>query len=62
MGRVIKYMNDLLFEELLKKANLNKNSFSNKLGLNINYVRNWGKKYNYPSWVKKWLNEFIEKA
>jgi DNA-binding transcriptional regulator YiaG len=49
------------FNELLKKANLNKKGFSELLGTSYQSVNNWGTNgRDYPYWVESWLSLYIE--
>ena len=50
-----------IFKELLKKANFNKRTFSQYLGLKYQSVNSWGNNgRNIPYWVESWLNLYIE--
>lgn len=49
------------FKLLLKKANFNKKTFSQYLGLKYQSVNSWGNNgRNIPYWVESWLNLYIE--
>lgn len=54
-------MNNDIFKELLKKANLTKKSFSELLGTSTQSVNNWGSNgRDIPYWVESWLSLYIE--
>ena len=45
------------FKKLLKKANFNKRTFSQYLGLKYQSVNSWGNNgRKIPYWVESWLN------
>ena len=45
------------FKQLLKKADFNKRTFSQYLGLKYQSVNSWGNNgRNVPYWVESWLN------
>ena len=49
------------FKSLLKKANFNKRTFSEHLGLKYQSVNSWGNNgRNVPYWVESWLNLYID--
>ena len=49
------------FKQLLKKADLNKRTFSQYLGLKYQSVNSWGNNgRNVPYWVESWLNLYID--
>ena len=49
------------FQELLKKANLNKKEFAELVEMNYTSVTNWNSKNTPPKWVKSWLENYIAK-
>ena len=49
------------FTQLLKKADFNKRTFSQYLGLKYQSVNSWGNNgRNIPYWVESWLNLYID--
>lgn len=49
------------FYELLKRAQLNKRQFADKLGASAGTISNWGnEERDIPYWVKSWLELYIE--
>ena len=49
------------FKQLLKKADFNKRTFSQYLGLKYQSVNSWGNNgRNVPYWVESWLNLYID--
>ena len=49
------------FKQLLKKADFNKRTFSQYLGLKYQSVNSWGNNgRNIPYWVESWLNLYID--
>lgn len=48
------------FEELLKKANVNKKEFSSLVEMNYTSITNWKNTDNVPKWVKSWLENYIK--
>lgn len=49
------------FNELLDEAELSKEEFANKVGLQYRSVNNWGTgAQNVPHWVESWLALYIE--
>lgn len=49
------------FNQLMKKAKLNKKEFANILETSYQSVNNWGTNgREYPYWVKSWLELYIE--
>jgi hypothetical protein len=49
------------FKSLLKKANFNKRTFSEHLGLKYQSVNSWGNNgRSVPYWVESWLNLYID--
>jgi hypothetical protein len=49
------------FKLLLKKANFNKRTFSEYLGLKYQSVNSWGNNgRSIPYWVESWLNLYID--
>ena len=49
------------FKKLLKKANFNKRTFSQYLGLKYQSVNSWGNNgRKIPYWVESWLNLYID--
>lgn len=49
------------FKDLLKKADFNKKSFSQYLGLKYQSVNSWGSNGRaIPYWVESWLKLYIE--
>lgn len=54
-------MNREEFNELLKKAELNKKEFCDLIGLNYPTVNTWrSSNINIPIWVKSWLENYIK--
>jgi len=49
------------FVKELKKINLNKKEFAALTELAYSTVANWSSSDNVPSWVKSWLENYIEK-
>jgi len=50
-----------VFNELLEEAELTKEEFANKVGLQYRSVNNWGTGVqNVPHWVDSWLTLYIE--
>ena len=48
-------------KQLLKKADFNKRTFSQYLGLKYQSVNSWGNNgRNIPYWVEPWLNFYID--
>lgn len=51
------------FKFLLKKANFNKRTFSEHLGLKYQSVNSWGNNgRSVPYWVESWLNLYIDNS
>lgn len=49
------------FNEMLEKAELSKEEFSNRVGLQYRSVNNWGTgAQNVPHWVESWLELYFE--
>ena len=48
------------FNELLKKANLNKKELADIVGLSYSAVNNWGSGSDFPRWVSSWLDNYIK--
>lgn len=49
------------FNELLETAELSKEEFANKVGLQYRSVNNWGTgAQKVPHWVESWLELYIE--
>lgn len=49
------------FNEMLEKAALSKEEFSNRVGLQYRSVNNWGTgAQNVPHWVESWLELYFE--
>ena len=49
------------FKQLLKKADFNKRTFSEYLGLKYQSVNSWGNNgRSIPYWVESWLNLYID--
>ena len=49
------------FNELLDEAELSKEEFANKVGLQYRSVNNWGTgPQKVPHWVDSWLELYIE--
>lgn len=49
------------FNEFLEEAELSKEEFANKVGLQYRSVNNWGTgAQKVPHWVKSWLELYIE--
>ena len=53
-------MNNEQFEELLKKACINKKEFAGLVEMNYTSVTNWASNNNVPRWVKSWLENYIK--
>lgn len=53
-------MNNQLFEELLRDAELSKKDFSSLVEMNYNSVTNWNKSDKIPQWVGSWLKLYVE--
>ena len=49
------------FNELLKKANLNRKELADIVGLSYSAVNNWGSGSDFPRWVYSWLENYIDK-
>lgn len=50
-----------VFNELLEEAELTKEEFANKVGLQYRSVNNWGTGVQkVPHWVDSWLTLYIE--
>lgn len=49
------------FNEMLDSAELTKEEFANKVGLQYRSVNNWGTgAQNVPHWVESWLELYLE--
>lgn len=53
-------MDNQTFEELLKKAKLNKKEFASLVEMNYTSVTNWSSNNNVPKWVRSWLENYIK--
>lgn len=51
----------IIFNEMLKRAGLNKRKFAELTGLSYGSVTNWGGKDKpVPSWVPSWIDNYIK--
>ena len=53
-------MNKEEFNDLLKKAGLNKKDFANVSNVPYNTIKMWGIDRNIPAWVKPFLENYIK--
>ncbi len=53
-------MNYEKFEDMLKKAGLNKKEFSYMVDMSYTGVTNWKQVDTVPSWVYSWLENYIK--
>lgn len=56
-------MNNNKFKDLLKKADLSKTSFAERIGTSSQVVNNWTTSgREIPYWVESWLENYIKAA